>query len=60
MRSLDRFRNVVVRIRDGIQSDLASRVDHIVFRWFGHMMGMYKQQKGVDVEASGRQVRGRP
>ena len=49
---MDRVRNEEVRMRAGIERELASRVDQKVFRWFGHaeIMDEYRMamQKGVD------------
>ena len=37
---MDRVRNEEVRRRAGIESQLASRVDYRVLRWFGHVERM--------------------
>ena len=37
---MDRVRNVEVRRRAGIEMELASRADHRVLRWFGHVERM--------------------
>ena len=37
---MDSVRNKEVRRRAGIESELASRVDQRVFRWFGHVERM--------------------
>ena len=37
---MDRVRNEEVRRRAGIESELASRADQRVLRWFGHMERM--------------------
>ena len=34
---MDRVRNEVVRMRAGIEMELASRADQRVLRWFGHV-----------------------
>ena len=34
---MDRVRNEEVRRRAGIEMELASRADHRVLRWFGHV-----------------------
>ena len=34
---MDRVRNKEVRIRGGIEWELASRADQRVLRWFGHL-----------------------
>ena len=34
---MDRVRNEEVCRRAGIERELASRADHIVLRWFGHV-----------------------
>ena len=60
---LDRVRNEVVRWRAGIESELASRADQRVLRWFGHVEGMdeYRMAKRMLMtEVSGGRVRGRP
>ena len=47
----------------GIERELASRADHRVLRWFGHMerMDEYRMARRVLVaEVSGGRVRGRP
>ena len=46
-----------------VERDLASRADHRVLRWFGHVerMDEYRMARRVLMaEVSGRQVRGRP
>ena len=60
---MDRVRNEVMRMRAGIERDLASRADQRVLRWFGHVerMDEYRMAKSVLMaEVSGGQVRGRP
>ena len=37
---MDRVRNEEVRRRAGIERELASRADHGVLRWFGHVERM--------------------
>ena len=37
---MDRVRNEEVRMRAGIERELASRVDQRVLRWFGHVERM--------------------
>ena len=37
---MDRVRNEEVRIRAGIERELASRADQRVLRWFGHVERM--------------------
>ena len=37
---MDRVRNKEVRMRAGIERELASRADQRVFRWFGHVERM--------------------
>ena len=37
---MDRVRNEEVRRRAGIERELASRADHRVLRWFGHVERM--------------------
>ena len=52
-----------MRRRAGIESELASRADQTVLRWFGHVerMDEYRLARTVlMVEVSGRLVRGRP
>ena len=60
---IDRVWIEVVRRRAGIKRGLASRADHRVLRWFGHVerMDVYRMAKMVLMaEMSGRRVRGRP
>ena len=49
---MDRVRNEEVRMRAGIERELASRADKRVLRWFGHVerMDEYRMtmQNGVD------------
>ena len=56
-------RNEEVRRRAGIESELASRADQRVLRWFGHVerMDEYRMARNVLMaEVSGGRVRGRP
>ena len=58
---MDRVRNEEMRRRAGIERELASRADHRVLRWFGHVeiMDEYRMARRVLMaEVSG--VRGRP
>ena len=60
---MDRVRNEEVRRRAGIESELASRADQRVFRWFGHVerIDEYRLTRRVlMVEVNGGRVRGRP
>ena len=60
---MDRVRNEEVRMRAGIERELASRVDQRVLRWFGHAerMDEYRMARRVLMaEVSGGRVRGRP
>ena len=60
---MDRVRNEEVRMRAGIERELASRADQRVLRWFGHVerMDEYRMaRKVLMVEVSGGRVRGRP
>ena len=60
---MDRVRNEEVRIRAGIERELASRADQRVLRWFGHVERMYEHRMARRVlmaEVSGGRVRGRP
>ena len=41
---MDRLRNEEVRIRVGIERELASRVDQRVLRWFGHIERMVNRR----------------
>ena len=53
----------VVRRRAGIESELASRADQSVLRWFGHVERMDEfriSRRVLMVEISGGRVRGRP
>ena len=52
-----------MRRRAGIESELASRADQRILRWFGHVERMddYRMARRVlTAEVSGGQVRGRP
>ena len=60
---MDRVRNEEVRRRTGIERELASRADHRVLRWFGHVerMDEYRMARRVLMaEVSGGRVRRRP
>ena len=60
---MDRVRNEEVRMRAGIERELASRADQRVLRWFGHVerMGDYRMGRRVLMaEVSGGRVRRRP
>ena len=60
---MDRVRNEKVRMRAGIERELASRADQRVLRWFWHVekMDEYRMARRVLMaEASGGGVRGRP
>ena len=60
---MDRVRNEEVRRRAGIESELASRADQRVLRWFGHMerMDHYRTAERVLMaEVNGGRLRGRP
>ena len=60
---MDRVRNEELRWRAGIESELASRADQIVLRWFGHVERMeeYRMARRVLMaEVSEGRVRGRP
>ena len=59
---MDKVRHEEVRRRAGIERELASRVDHRVLRWFGHVerMDEYRIARSVlMVEVSGGRERGR-
>ena len=59
----DRVRNEEVRRRAGIETEVASRADQRVLRWFGHMerVDEYRMARRVLMaEVSGGRVRGRP
>ena len=59
---MDKVRNEEVRIRAGIERELASRADQRVLRWFGHVerMDEYRMARRVLMtEVSGGRVRGR-
>ena len=52
-----------MRRRAGIERELASRADHRVLRWFGHVERMHDYRMARRVlmaEVSGGRVRGRP
>ena len=60
---LDRVGHEEVRSRAGIKTELASRADQRVVRWFGHVKRMdeYRMARRVLMaEVSGGPVRGRP
>ena len=60
---MDRVRNEEVRRRAKIESELASRADQRVFRWFGHVERMddYRMARWVLMaEVGGGRVRRRP
>ena len=59
----NRVRNEEVRMRAGIEKELASRADQRVFRWFGNVerTDEYRMARRVLMaEVSGGRVRGRP
>ena len=59
---MDRVRNEEVRMRAGIERELASRADHRVLRWFRHVerMDEYRMARRVLMaEVSGERIRGR-
>ena len=58
---MDRVRNEEVLRRAGIERELASRADHRVLRWFGHVerMDEYRMARRVMMaEVSGRRYEG--
>ena len=60
---MDRVKNEEVRMRAGIERELASRADQRVLRWFGHVerIDEYRLARSVLMaEVSGGRVRGRP
>ena len=60
---MDRVRNEEVRMRAGIEKELASRADQRVVRWFGHVERMddyHMARRVLMAEVSGGWVRGRP
>ena len=60
---MDRVRNEEVRMRAGIEWELASRADQRVLRWFGHVerMDEYRMTRRVFMaEISEGRVRGKP
>ena len=60
---MDRVTNEEVRMRAGIESELASRADQRVLRWFGHVERMGEcllARRVLMAEVSGGRVRGRP
>ena len=59
---MERVRNEEVRIRAAIETELASRTDQRVLRWFLHVerMGDYRMARRVLMtDVNGRRVRGR-
>ena len=52
---MDRVRNEEVRMRAGIEMELASRADQRVSRWFGHV-----ERMELIAEVSRGRIRGRP
>ena len=60
---MDRVRNEEVRRRAGIETELASRADQRVLRWFGHVERIddyHMARRVLMAEISGGRVRGRP
>ena len=60
---MDRVRNEEVRRRAGIESELASREDQRVLRWFGHVERIHEYRlarKVLMAEVRGGRVLGRP
>ena len=60
---MDRVRNEEVRMRAGIERELASRADQRVFSWFGHVERMdenHMARRVLMAEVSGGRVRGIP
>ena len=60
---LDRVRKEVVRVRTGVNRELAARVDINVLRWFGHVERMDNERlvkKVLNVKVDERIDRGRP
>ena len=59
---MDKVRNEEVRMRAGIERQLASRADQRVLRWFGHVerMDEYCMTRRVLMAEVGLRVRGRP
>ena len=60
---MDRVRNEEVRMRAGIERELASRADQRVLRWFGYVerMDEYRTARRVFMaEVSGGRIRGTP
>ena len=58
---MDRVRNEEVRIRTGVEMELASRGNQRVLKWFGHVerMDEYRMARRVLIkEVSGGRVRG--
>ena len=61
MSRMDRVRNEEVHRKAGIESELVSRADQIVLRWFGHVerMDYWMTRKVLMAEVSGGWVRWR-
>ena len=60
---INRVRNEEVRMRAGIERELASRADQRVLKWFGHVerMNEFRMARRVLMEeVNGGQVRERP
>ena len=60
---MDRVRNEKMRRRDGIERELASRVDHRVLRKFGHLWRLdeyHMARRVLLAEIREMAVRGRP
>ena len=59
---MDRLRNEEVCRRAGIETELASRADQRVLRWFGHVerMDYCIARRVLMEEVSGGRVQGRP
>ena len=60
---MDRVRNKEVRMRAGIEMELASRADQRVLIWFGHVERMddcRMARRVLMAKVSGGRVRGRP
>ena len=63
MSRMDRVRNEEVRMRAGMEKELASRADQRVLRWFGHAERMdeyHMARRVLMAEVSEGRVRGRP
>ena len=60
---MDRVRNDVIRQRTGVETQLATRVDRNVLRWFGHVERMDNDtllKRVLNAKVDGRWARGRP